>query len=140
VQFRSEYRTWCERRGVRPRFGAVGKTGSIALIERFMRTLKDEGLRRIVVPFRLAGMVAEVEAFTTWYSGVRPHTAVGGATPSEIYRGRRPARDDPRYEVRARYPTRRRERLGAKKGTPLRLCVGHHAGRPHLPVIHLRAA
>jgi len=30
----------------------VGKYGSISVLERFIRTLKDEGLRRIVVPLR----------------------------------------------------------------------------------------
>lgn len=29
AQFQNEYRAWCARRGVRPRFGAVGKYGSI---------------------------------------------------------------------------------------------------------------
>jgi transposase InsO family protein len=45
-QFQSEYRRWCARHGVKPRFGAVGRYGSIAVIERFVRTLKSEGLRR----------------------------------------------------------------------------------------------
>ena len=49
-QFRDEYRAWCKRRGVRSRYGAVGKYGSISLIERFILTLKSEGLRRILVP------------------------------------------------------------------------------------------
>ena len=63
-----------------------------------------------------------------------------GATPNEIYYRRRPARDGPRYEVRAHYPTRRRDKLRAKKGTRVVLCLGHHEGRPHLPIVRLRAA
>jgi transposase InsO family protein len=41
-QFGDGYRAWCKQHGIRPRFGAVGKSGSIALIERFMLTLKNE--------------------------------------------------------------------------------------------------
>ena len=44
-QFRCKhFKRWCKRRKIRPRFGAVGQYGSIAIIERFIRTLKDEGL------------------------------------------------------------------------------------------------
>jgi transposase InsO family protein len=41
-QFREEYRDWCAQRGIQPRFGALGQHGSIAVVERFMRTLKEE--------------------------------------------------------------------------------------------------
>jgi len=71
--FRDEYVAWCARRGARPRFGAVGRYGSIAIVERFIRTLKDEGLRRIVVPLGQSEMLAEVEALVGWYNGCRPH-------------------------------------------------------------------
>ena len=46
----TRFKRWCKRRKIKPRFGAVGQYGSIAVIERFIRTLKDEGLRRIHVP------------------------------------------------------------------------------------------
>ncbi len=46
------YRRWCRRRRIRLRYGAVGKHGSIAIIERFFRTLKNECSRRNLVPFR----------------------------------------------------------------------------------------
>ena len=39
-------------KGVKPQFGAVGKHGSIAVVEHFIRTLKDECTRRVVVPLR----------------------------------------------------------------------------------------
>jgi transposase InsO family protein len=139
-QFRDEYRACCARRGVRPRFGAIGKTGSIAVIERLIRTLKDEGLRRIVVPLRRTEMLVEVDVFIDWYNVRRPHMGLAGATPNEIYRGLRPARAGPRYEIRPKYPVRRREKLRKKKETIVHLVIGHHDGRPHLPVIHLRPA
>src|SRR5262249_1291107 len=37
VQFRAAYRAWCDAHRIRPRFGAVGQHGSIAVIERFIR-------------------------------------------------------------------------------------------------------
>ena len=46
----SVFKGWCDRQGVTPRFGAVGQLGSIALIERFILTLKNECMRIILVP------------------------------------------------------------------------------------------
>jgi len=54
------FKAWCKRKHIRPRFGAIGKYGSIAVIERFIRTLKDEGTRRIVVPLRRRDMRTEL--------------------------------------------------------------------------------
>jgi transposase InsO family protein len=34
------FRAWCKRKGIRPRFGAVGKHGSIAVVERAILTIK----------------------------------------------------------------------------------------------------
>jgi hypothetical protein len=34
---------WCRERGIRPRFGAVGRQGSIAVVERMIRTVNDVG-------------------------------------------------------------------------------------------------
>jgi transposase InsO family protein len=45
------FKKWCKCRGIRPRFGAVGKHGSIAVIERFIRSMKSAGLRRTLVSF-----------------------------------------------------------------------------------------
>jgi transposase InsO family protein len=41
---------WCARRRIRQRFGAVGKYGSIAVVERFLRSMKNECTRRLLVP------------------------------------------------------------------------------------------
>jgi transposase InsO family protein len=51
--FTSEgFRGWCKRRGIWLRYGAVGKHGSIAIVERFIRSMKQECTRRLVVPLR----------------------------------------------------------------------------------------
>ena len=37
-----DFRDWCQRKGIKkPRYGAVGKKGSIAVVERFILTLKN---------------------------------------------------------------------------------------------------
>src|SRR5213593_1587115 len=43
-----EFKRWCRRRGVRQRFGAIGKYGSLAVIERCIRTIKHECTRRLI--------------------------------------------------------------------------------------------
>jgi transposase InsO family protein len=35
------FKRWCRRRGIRQRFGAIGKYGSLAMIERAIRTFKS---------------------------------------------------------------------------------------------------
>jgi len=46
------FKDWCDRQGITPRFGAVGQHGSIALIERFILSLKNGCARIILVPLR----------------------------------------------------------------------------------------
>jgi transposase InsO family protein len=143
-QFQGEYRGWCEGHRVKPRFGAIGKHGSIAVIERFMRTLKDEGLRRGVVPLRLAEMRAEVATFVRWYNEYRPHDALRGATPAEIREGVRPAKDELRLETRPRVPLPRgrppRDGPQRARCRGLEAVVERLEGRRHLPILSLRHA
>ena len=40
---------WCQSKGVKPRYGAVGEHGSIAVVERALRTVKNVCTRRILV-------------------------------------------------------------------------------------------
>ena len=77
--------------GVKQRFGAVGKKGSIALIERLWRTLKDTLDLRLLRPLVAENLAATVELGLVHYAHFRPHQALAGATPSEIYFGRTPS-------------------------------------------------
>jgi transposase InsO family protein len=79
------------RLGVKQRFGAVGKKGSIALIERLWRTLKDTLGLRLLRPLAAEDLAAKVEMGLVHYAHFRPHQGLGGATPAEIYFGRRPS-------------------------------------------------
>ncbi len=64
------FNDWCRRKGIRPRYGAVAQHGSIAIIERFIRSLKSECTRKITVPFRLDQMRHEVACYATWYISI----------------------------------------------------------------------
>ena len=79
------------RLGVKQRFGAVGKKGSIALIERLWRTLKDTLGLRLLRPLVAEDLMEKVEMGLVHYAHFRPHQALGGATPAEIYFGRTPS-------------------------------------------------
>jgi transposase InsO family protein/DNA-binding transcriptional regulator YiaG len=77
--------------GVKQRFGAVGKKGSIALIERLWRTLKDALGLRLLRPSAAEDLTTIVEMGLVHYAHFRPHQALGGATPAEVYFGWTPA-------------------------------------------------
>jgi transposase InsO family protein len=79
------------RLGVKQRFGAIGKKGSIALIERLWRTLKDTLGLRLMGPLVAEDLVAKIDLGFLHYAYFRPHQALGGATPAEIYFGRTPS-------------------------------------------------
>jgi transposase InsO family protein len=138
-QFQSEYRAWCKKNDVKPRFGAIGQHGSIAVIERFMRTMKDECFRKILVPLSLAPMVRELSLYVFWYNEHRPHASLAGATPAEVRDGRLPARSQPALEVRRDFPLPRGDPtpLRRRSSRPLELVVTYLEGRPHLPLIEL---
>ncbi len=80
------FRRWVERNGIEPpRYGAVGQHGSIAVVERLIRTLKDECTRRITVPVRHREFRNELLFYIAWYNEYRPHTTLDGWMPNEVY-------------------------------------------------------
>ena len=79
------------RLGVKLRYGAIGKKGSIALIERLWRTLKDAVRLRWLRPIVAEDLLEKVKMGLVHYAHFRPHQALDGATPAEIYFGRTPA-------------------------------------------------
>jgi putative transposase len=136
---------WCDSQGLTPRFGAVGQHGSIALIERFILTLKNEGMRIILVPLRTNAFHDELTCFTYWYNHSRPHSSLRGKTPHEIYHDLSPACEHPRYEPRARWPCSApcaspHAPIAGHCGATIRLDVRYHQGRKHLPIVELRRA
>jgi transposase InsO family protein len=77
--------------GVKQRFGAIGKKGSIALIERLWRTLKDALGLRLLRPLVAEDLMEKIALGLVHYAHFRPHQALGGATPAEVYFGRTPS-------------------------------------------------
>ena len=58
------FKAWCDDQGTTPRFGAVGQHGSIALIERFILSLKNGCTRIVPVPLRTDAFHEELTCFT----------------------------------------------------------------------------
>lgn len=140
------FKRWCERHKIKPpRYGAVGQHGSIAVVERFILTLKTLGTHPIVVPLRREKMREELARFVDWYNGLRPHTTLKGGTPDEVYHRRHPACRYPRFEPRPHWPPRS---PCARPGVPIRggpgqrleLQVEYYAGRKHLAIVTIRRA
>ena len=59
--------------GVKQRFGAIGEKGSIALIERLWRTLKDTLGLRLLRPSAAEDLMAQIELGLLHYAYFRPH-------------------------------------------------------------------
>ena len=137
---------WCQRHGIRHRHGAVGQSGSIAVVERFIRTLKESCTRMLpVVPLLRRSFQRELQLFFDWYNGDRPHTTLQGATPDEFYFARRPARRAPRFETRSGWPraspcARPLTLVKGQPGVRLQLTIEFVANRRHLPRVTLKRA
>ena len=139
------FRRWCRRRAVRQRFGAVGRYGSIAVVERFIRSMKSECTRAILVSWRRAGLVHELGHYVAWFNADRPHEWLRGRTPDEVYFGVMPAVRKPRFEPRPRWPRRSpcarpQALVRGRPGAVLELRVDYRAGRKHLPIVSLKRA
>ena len=80
------------RLGVRHRYGAIGRSGSIAIIERFFRTLKTIARLRSNPPLLRADLERRLTVAFDYYAWLRPHQGLAGATPVEVYLGKNPAR------------------------------------------------
>ena len=128
-QFTSkEFTRWCNARPrkIRQRFGAVGEYGSIAIVERLIRSMKNECTRRILVPLSEDGIRREITLYINWYNQHRPHQTLGGRTPLEVYFGME-------YEI-TRSETR------GEDAVSISLVVTRLDGRRHLPIVELKRA
>src|ERR1019366_1477629 len=136
-EFGEDYLEWCDDHDVRARFGAVGRHGSIAVEERFIRTLKEEGLAHEMVSLQHSGFCTSMARFEGWYNEVRPHSSMGDATPDEVFHRRRPANRRGRFEPRPRYPANGacaapRVPARSKIGARLELVATSFRGARHL--------
>ena len=145
-EFRCEHfeNVWCKAKNILPRFGAVGKHGSIAVVERFHRTLK-EILRLITVPEHQPEFEHEVGLIIDWYNEHRPHKTLDGKTPNEVYFSRPPANERRRIEPRQRWPraspcAKPQVGIDGDPGDPVLCEIDCHKSRRHLPIIRARQA
>jgi transposase InsO family protein len=128
-QFTAEtFRTTLARHGVRHRCGAIGRTGSIALIERFFRTLKSIGVFRARPPLLSADLERRLASALEYYFWLRPHSGLAGATPAQSMLGLRPAHLD------AVAPARGRPGEAVEASPPFELrYLGPDPSLPYLP-------
>ena len=140
------FRKWCKKKGIqRPRYGAIGKSGSVAVVERAILTIKTLLGRLTLVPYRREAFVCELNEIVTWYNGSRPHTRLGGRTPNEVYFARFPANRRPRYEPRSKWSRSSKcaQPWALVRGSPgakVTLEVNFQGDRKHLPVVTLKRA
>ena len=135
---------WCKAISILPRFGAVGKHGSIAVVERLHRTIK-EILRQITIPEDQPQFERELRLIVDWYNEQRPHDTLSGRTPNEVYFSRPAANEQLRFEPRKRWPrgspcASPRVGIEGEPGDPVILEIDCFHGRRHLPVIRARQA
>jgi putative transposase len=76
--------------GTKQRFGAIGQSGSIAIIERFWRTLKELLDVRFKPPLSFDHLEQRLTVAIDYYATRRPHQGLDGATPAEKYFGLSP--------------------------------------------------
>lgn len=123
---------------------AVGKHGSIAVIERFIRSLKDEWTRRIDIPLESVQFQAMLNLYQYWFNEHRPHEYLGNRTPSEVYQeADTPAIEAPRYEPRERYPIASpcaspQVPVRGSPGAKLQFCVSFLDEGNLLPILEIR--
>jgi hypothetical protein len=105
--------------------------------------MKDEWLRRIVVPLGMAPFRRGLSLYACWYNHHRPHTALAGRTPEERYRRVPAACRRPRLEPRPRWPADSPcaappAKLRVRADAGLQLLVTWLDRQKHLPIVTLK--
>ena len=86
--------------GIRPpRYGTIGQHGSIAVVERFILTLKQVLSCLLFIPYRREALQRELDMILGWYNAHRPHMTLKGQTPNEVYNATFPSYRRPRFET-----------------------------------------
>jgi len=82
-----EFRAAVNAHKVRIRYGAIGLTHSLGLIDRFFRTIKDSLSLRTFRPWNLRDFRRRLAIALLHYDYVRPHASLEAFTPIEVYYG-----------------------------------------------------
>jgi putative transposase len=83
---------------IKPRLGAVGKKGSIAVTERGIKTLKYEWLKRVPIIKGFDHLTMLCKEFEIWYNNWRPHMTLDGLRPDDVYYDNKP--DKPKRDAK----------------------------------------
>jgi len=75
---------------IKPRLGAIGKHGSIAVTERVNKTLKYEWLKRVALIKGIDHLTKLCKEFELWYNRWRPHMTLDGLRPDDVYYNNKP--------------------------------------------------
>jgi len=134
---------WCRRRKISRRFGEVEKYGSISVIERLLRTIKNECTWNLLVSYDDEEFRNELALFVEWYNGYRSHSSLEVRTSDKVYFNRRPACRRSRIEPRRRFPRGSpcagpQAPLRGRRGQRLELDVSYLAERRHLSTADLK--
>jgi putative transposase len=73
------------RHGIRRRYGAVGKKGSISVLERFWRSMKQEYVRHLFLFRSTRAIEARLRRYAAWFNLERPHQGLDQRTPDDVY-------------------------------------------------------
>ena len=79
---------------IKPRLGAIGKHGSIAVTERVNKTLKYEWLKRAAFIKGIDHLTELCDEFELWYNSWRPHMTLDGFRPDDVYYDNRPEKPE----------------------------------------------
>ena len=75
---------------IKPRLGAIGQHGSIAVTERVNKTLKYEWLKRATFIKDIDHLTDLCKEFELWYNNWRPHMTLDGLRPDDVYYNNKP--------------------------------------------------
>ena len=106
--------------GARHRYGAVHRHGSLAVIERWWKSMKVEYASSLHLFRPIHVIEARLRAYVRWFNEERPHQGLGQRTPDEVHFGK----------------------VTSARAVPLRaeLVAEHDGGDGELPVLRLRDA
>jgi transposase InsO family protein len=113
-----EFKRCLKRHGAKHRYGAVGKHGSIAIIERLILTIKLALQLFVKLDIQPKDVQPKLDLVVHWYNQFRPHTTLGCATPLERYRALASPAD-------SALPAPRRPRDGTHGHGPPRIRIAH---------------
>jgi transposase InsO family protein len=79
---------------MKQRLGAIGKHGSICVSERVNKTLKYEWLKHVPFIKSFDHLAKLCDRFEQWYNTWRPHMALDGHRPDDVYYDRNPKKPE----------------------------------------------